>query len=96
MGYKLSVKEEAKQHIIDGFKWYEKKSNGLGNRFVNEVKEILDYIEKYPHHYQVKNKNQREGVLKIFPHVIIYEIMENEVVVFAVFPTKDNPDKKPK
>ena len=95
MDYKLSLREEAKRHITKGFVYYEEKSIGLGTRFVNEVEEILDYIEKYPRHYQIKYKNYREGILKVFPFVIIYEIFDREIIVYAVFPTKDNPNKKP-
>lgn len=95
MGYKLNVREEAKKNITDGFLFYEDKSVGLGARFVNEVEDILNYIESYPEHYQIKYKNYREGVLKVFPFVVIYEIFDKEIVVYAIFPTRDNPTKKP-
>ena len=94
--YKLNVWEEAKSDIINGYKWYEEKRFGLGKEFANEVEQVLEYIEKYPEHYQIKyRKKYREAVLKRFPYLIIYEIIKNEVVVYSVFPSKDNPNKKP-
>jgi mRNA-degrading endonuclease RelE of RelBE toxin-antitoxin system len=96
MAYKLQITNKAKQDIIDGFYWYETKSNGLGGRFVEEVEKSLNYIHRYPLHFQIKYKNIfREAVLKIFPYVVIYEIIEKTVVVYSVFPTPMNPEKKP-
>ena len=40
MAYKLQVTKKAKQDIIDGFYWYESKSDGLGSRFVEEVEKL--------------------------------------------------------
>ena len=96
MVYKLKLRDDANEDIISGYKWYEEKSVGLGNRFIDEVEEMLDYIQRYPEHYQVKYSNYREGVFKIFPYVITYEIIDDLVLVFAVFPTRDDPNKKPK
>ncbi|WP_346882367.1 type II toxin-antitoxin system RelE/ParE family toxin [uncultured Algibacter sp.] len=97
MDYKLNVWNEVKINIIDGFKRYEDKRIGLGGEFVNEVEDMLNYIQKYPEHFQIKHRNRyREAVLKRFPYIIIYEIIDNIVVVFEVFPTKDDPDNKVK
>lgn len=97
MVYNLNVREEAKEDIIDAYQWYEQKSIGLGKRFVDEVEEMLTYIENYPEHFQIKYKSKyREGVMRIFPYVVIYEIIDNTVVVFSVFPAKNDPKKKPK
>ncbi|RLD23832.1 MAG: type II toxin-antitoxin system RelE/ParE family toxin [Bacteroidetes bacterium] len=95
MVYKLNLKTEAKTDIIDGFYWYERKSEGLGSRFVHAVEETLNHINKYPLHFQVKYNNFRQGIIEKFPFVIIYRIFDDEIIVFAVFPTKVNPKKKP-
>jgi len=94
--YKLDIWNEAKSDIINGYKWYEGKRFGLGKEFIDEVEQILKYIEQYPNHYQIKYRRKyREAILKRFPYLIIYEIIENLVVVYSVFPSKDNPNKKP-
>jgi len=94
MGYKIDVQKKALKDIDDAYYWYENKSVGLGIRFVKEVETMLIYIEKYPKHYQVKYKNYREGVLKVFPFVVIYEIINKKVVILSVFPTHGNPESK--
>jgi plasmid stabilization system protein ParE len=96
MAYKLKIKDEAEQDIIDGFSFYVRKGSNLGERFVNEVEDVFDYIENYPEHFQVVYNEHRQRLLKSFPYVVIYKIIGNEVIVFSVFPAKSNPAKKPK
>lgn len=96
MAYQLEVKLEARQDIIDGFLWYEEKNSGLGSRFVSEVEEMIQYISEYPQHFQVKYSVYREAILKVFPFVISYEFLDESVVVYSVFPTKSDPEKKVK
>ena len=94
MDYKIDIQKRALKDIDEGYYWYESKSVGLGMRFVREVETMLIYIEKYPKHYQIKYKKYREGILKIFPFVVIYEIIKEKVVVLSVFPTHGNPKNK--
>jgi len=67
----------------------------LANRFIDEVDEIVNYIHKYPKHFQVKNKNYREAIFKVFLYVMIHEVIEASVIIYALFQTKDDPFKKP-
>jgi plasmid stabilization system protein ParE len=95
MVYRLIIKEEAKQDINNAYLWYEEKLEGLGERFVNELDSYFKHIEKAPKSYQVRYLNYRAAALKIFPYLIVYQIEENSVIVFAVFATKQNPKKMP-
>ena len=95
MAYKLEIRNEVKINIFDGFKWYEDKRKGLGREFIYAVEALINYIENYPEHFQIKYRGRyREAVLKRFPYVIIYEIIQDTVIVFEVFPTKADPTKK--
>lgn len=94
MAYKLEIKQEATEDVLDGFLWYEGKNEGLGSKFINEVEQSINYIANYPNHFQIRRRNYREAVLKKFPYVIIYEVFKNNIVVYSVFPCKDDPNKK--
>lgn len=86
MAYNLLITKKAKQDIIDGFYWYESKSDGLGSRFVEEVEKTINYLHLFPLHYQIKyNKIFREAVLKIFPYVIIYETIKKLLLFILYF-----------
>lgn len=95
MKYELILKEEANLEIIDSYLYYESKSDGLGDKFLNHLEIHFDRIRKNPKHYQIKRKPYREAFIKKFPFLIIYEIIEKQVVVYAVFNTHRNPEKKP-
>jgi plasmid stabilization system protein ParE len=95
MKYYFIIKEEANQEIIESYLYYETKSQGLGEKFLENLEIYFDRIQKYPKHYQIKRKPYREVFVKNFPFLIIYEIIENSIVVYAVFHTSKNPNNKP-
>ena len=90
MKYNLIIKEEANQEIIDSYLYYENKSIGLGEKFLENLEIYFDRIQKYPKHYQIKRKPYREVFVKNFPFPIIYEILKYSIVVYAVFHTSRN------
>ncbi len=94
MAYLLEIKQEAKDDIVKGFLWYESKKEGLGTKLVSEIESVIEYIGIYPFHYQIRTKSFREAVLKIFPFVVVYEVNQNKVIVYSVFPTRKNPSSK--
>ena len=96
MKYDLIIKEEANFEIIESYVFYESKSKGLGDRFLNQLDIYFERIQSFPEHYQIKRNPYREAFIKKFPFVIIYEIIENEIIVYAVFHSSRNPQMKPR
>ncbi len=95
MFYELEIKAEANFEIIQSYLYYESKILGLGDKFQHQLEEYFERITKFPFHYEVKRKPYREAFIKKFPFVIIYEVIDNKVVVYSVFNTNRNPLKKP-
>jgi plasmid stabilization system protein ParE len=95
MKYHLIIKEEANQEIIDSYLYYENQSKDLGEKFLENLETYFDRIQKYPKHYPIKRKPYREVFVRNFPFLIIYEIIGNHIVVYAVFHTSRNPNNKP-
>lgn len=94
MTYKLVIKEEAYADMQIAYDYYEHQRQGLGDEFIEEVKEKIDYINKYPLHFPIVEKEFRQSLIDRFPYLLIYELSGKAVVVFAVFHTSQNPDKK--
>lgn len=61
-----------------------------------DKKTFFETIQKNPQQYQIKRKPYRETFIKDFPFLIIYEIIATSIIVYAVFNTSRNPEKKPK
>jgi plasmid stabilization system protein ParE len=91
--YDLIIKEEAKFEIIEAYNWYESKQEGLGERFVLDLDDYFERIRSTPEIFPRRYREYRQVVMKSFPFVIVFEIEEKEVVVYAVFNTYQDPNK---
>ncbi|MBL7473727.1 type II toxin-antitoxin system RelE/ParE family toxin [Robertkochia sediminum] len=94
MGYLLEIKEEANREVVEAFVYYENKREGLGEEFLDDLDSYFSRITANPEHFPSRRKPYREAVIKRFPFIIIYEILENRIVVYSVFNTWQDPDKK--
>ncbi|AGC77821.1 ParE-like toxin of type II ParDE toxin-antitoxin system [Nonlabens dokdonensis] len=92
--YSLEIKEEARLQITDVFHYYESKRLGLGDLFLNHLENYFKRIIENPEHFPEKRKPYREAYLKRFPFLVIYTIEETKIIIYAVFNTSRNPDKK--
>ncbi len=92
----IIISKRAQKEITISFLWYEGKQELLGDRFVEEVYDVLGKIEKYPKRYAVKKPPYHETILKIFPFLIIYRYSEvsKEIFISSVFHFSRNPKKK--
>lgn len=78
----------------DAYDWYEEQQLGLGDRFLKELNGCYDKIESLPQSYAKIKSNFRQVVLQVFPYVVVFEILNHNVIVYAVFHTSRNPRKK--
>ena len=92
--YQLIIKPRAIEMAMDVYDWYEEQQLGLGELFLTELDACYDKLETWPAVYAKIQKNFRQIILKTFPYVVVFEIIKNEVVVYAVFHTSRNPKKK--
>ena len=92
--YRLIIRQTATEMAKDDFDWYEEQKFGLGNSFLDELRSCYEKIKTAPVSYTKIKKNFRHILLKKFPYIIVYEIIDDDVVVHAVFHTSRNPKKK--
>lgn len=90
---KLIVAIEARQDIVDAYDWYEEQKQGLGEQFLKQFRTTCNDILIAPTGYQHFN-NYRQIPMHLFPYVVLYEMMEETIVVLAVFNTHQHPRKK--
>lgn len=96
MAFKLIFLEPAIIDLENAFQYYEEKVNGLGIEFENEVIEVVKLIRRNPSLFPIKFATVHEALIKRFPYIITYEVLEKKIVVLAVFNTNQNPKKKVK
>ena len=92
--YDLIIKPRAIQMAKKAFDWYEEQQLGLGELFLMELENGYDKLETWPLSFAKIKTNYRQFVMRTFPYVIVYEILNNSVIVYAVFHTSRHPRKK--
>lgn len=92
--YKLVIQQEAEQEIDIAYNYYESKQEDLGERFLDSLDNCFNSITKQPKIFQKVYKKQRQAIVRTFPFVILYQLSDNEIIVYAVFNTNQDPNKK--
>ena len=92
--YKLLILPNAKEEIREAAKWYNKRQEGLGKRFTEEVREKVHFIRQNPKALNVRYDEIRTGVLNLFPFMVHYTVDEkdNTIIIIAVMHTSRNPE----
>lgn len=66
--------------------WYETQSEGLGDEFLSVFQAALEGLRADPGAEPEIHCGVRRHLLKRFPHVVFYRVVEGKVVVLACFP----------
>ncbi len=96
MAYQLIIRQEAHLDTNEAYTYYEEKSPGLGERFLQELVQRYHQIKEHPEYYSFIDEQKiiRDVKLRHFPYLIVYEIEDDKVIVYSVFNGYKNPSKK--
>ena len=84
MSYKVKLLPIAHTDLRKAKKSYQDKNELLAEEFKLEVNKEIDYIAKYPEHYQQKYKELRQSLVTRFPYAIFYLIEEEQKRIIIV------------
>ena len=74
----------AKRELDDATNFYEMEFEGLGKRFLTEVKKAVVRISEYPKAWSVERGEVRKCLLHRFPYKLLYSIERDHIHVMAV------------
>lgn len=94
MAYSLEIKDSANLEIIEAYLYYEEKRIGLGEEFLEHLDIYFTRIVTNPRHFPEKRQPYREAFIKRFPFLIIYEIIKDKIIIYAVFNTWQSTEKR--
>lgn len=98
MPFTVIIKEEAHQDTLDAYHYYEGKQKGLGERFLEALLQRYQDLAKHPGYYSYMEddplKILRDVRLEKFPYVVVFEILNEMVIVYAVHNTYKHPGNK--
>ena len=84
MKQRLIVRPEAELDVSEAAGWYEHDRPGLGHRFLDELDELLERIERSPLQFPQIEKGVRRGLLRRFPYGVYFAVGTRLTVVLAV------------
>ncbi|MBM4195057.1 MAG: type II toxin-antitoxin system RelE/ParE family toxin [Gemmatimonadetes bacterium] len=94
---RVGLHPEARAEVRAAALWYEERSPGLGDRFVERVNEVLERLEVAPAIYPIWPGTEsapspiRKAVLEQFPYLVAFELHPESVWVLAVAHAKRQP-----
>jgi hypothetical protein len=91
--FEVVFQEKAMFEVSSAYNYYEDEMEGLGDRFLGELQIVIKAISLSPNGFQ-KLHQYRQVPIKVFPYVVIYELIKKSIVVYAVFQTQQHPNKK--
>ncbi len=91
--YTLVVLGQAEKRLQEAYYWYEDKSVGLGDRFLEEIESVFKFIEEEPKSCSIKYNEMRTARSTHFPYLAHYFIdtKNKKVVVTTVRHTSQHP-----
>jgi plasmid stabilization system protein ParE len=91
MSRRLIIKLKAELDICDARDWHERRRNGLGDDFVQEVDAALTNIVSAPSRFMEISPGYRRALVARFPYLIVFRFDDAEIVVIGVYRASRNP-----
>lgn len=79
--------------VRDAAEWYDDRSPGLGDAFISIVRQSTDSVIADPERYAVTEAGLRYVKLPRFPYVVLFAVMDNELLFLGVLHTARAMDK---
>lgn len=89
----IRFQPEAEVELAEARLWYSLQRQGLDVALIKRVDQALSAIVATPESYPIVYRNLRRAVLRQFPFAIFYEVNAREIVVFAVYHSRRDPER---
>lgn len=81
------------EDVIQGAIWYEKNKSGLGVDFTFRIESAIAAIITDPERRSDRQYGLRYWPVERFPHLILYDVTETEILLFGVMHPSQMPDR---
>ena len=87
---KIEILDEAAQDLVDGFTFFERQAEGLGNYFLDSIFSDIESLHLYAG-IHVLHFGYHRLLAKRFPFAIYYRIETDIIRVYAILDCRRNP-----
>jgi plasmid stabilization system protein ParE len=88
---KISLHPIAELELWEAIDWYNAQKPDLGKSFAKEIQRLIRAIGNNPLQFPIAYSNRRKAVCVGFPYVIVFEYIEDAILILSVFHTQRNP-----
>ena len=89
---RIRLHRAAQKELREAAQWYDGERSGLGDEFLDAVRDTLDRIAEGPQRFPVIHEDVRCALVPRFPYQIFYASEPDRLDVFAVFHSSRHPD----
>lgn len=82
---------EAAKELTSSIQYYERKSNGLGAEFFDEVEEAIGQALTHSKSGTLITEQNRRILLQRFPFELIYDVKDEVITLIAIKHIKQRP-----
>ncbi|APG65737.1 hypothetical protein LPB136_10335 [Tenacibaculum todarodis] len=93
MAFKVVIKPEAEQELLEALKWYDSKEINLGSELYFEISKLIDAIQENPNLFQKRYKDFRITFTKRFRYGIHYTLEKDIIYIHAILHTSQKSPK---
>jgi len=83
--------EEAEEEMHEAAAFYDRRTDGLGDRFLDDIQACVDRISERPHIGRRIGEHFRVVLARRFPFSVIYAAEEATIVIVAVAHQRRRP-----
>jgi toxin ParE1/3/4 len=91
MSYVLVIKAEAECDLSDAVAYYDQQRPGLGDEFLDRVRETLRTIRRNPFLSAKSYEEIRQSMVRHSPYVVSYLVEGDRIVVLAISHGRRDP-----
>ena len=86
MNYRLVVRPEVDADLLEAERFYDEREEGLGRKFLRAARQTMAKLPRNPLLYRVRQRRKqvRWACPRHFPYRIIFRVIGNTVVIYAV------------
>ena len=84
---------DAEIELLEAAQWYREQAIGLDYEFMRCIDEATARIVRSPLMFPVVHRGRRRALVKRFPFGIIFDMLADEIVIYAVFHCNRNPKR---
>lgn len=93
MNYTITFRVEARDEYKEAVAYYDEISLDAGDKFITSIDIVLKRLSILPFSAPKVAHEIRKAVIKNYPYIILYIVLDNKIEVLSVFNTHQDPKK---